>query len=154
MTRSLKTLALAAALVLGAAAPAVFAMPHGGSHGRGGHALMEMLDNVDATDAQRQQIRQIMKAAHEELRPLHEQMRGLRQEQMKLWGAANLDAAALEALRKQGAGLHEQVAARMSRALIDAGRVLSPEQRAKMSQRAAKRMERMHERMKDHGARG
>ena len=148
---SLKSLALAASLVLAAAAPAVWAQPHGGHGDRGGMAgqrWMAALDDVDATDAQRQQIRDIFKAARAELQPLRAQGMALHQQQMKLWAAPNIDAAALEALRKQQSALREQAGSRMQRAMVDAGRVLSPEQRAKLQERAAKRAKRMQERMK------
>jgi periplasmic protein CpxP/Spy len=152
---SLKTLALAASLVLAAAAPAAWAQSHGahGAHGdRGGMAgqrWMAALDDVDATDAQRQQIRDIFKAAKTELQPLRAQGMALHQQQRKLWAAPNIDAAAMEALRKQQSALREQVGSRMQRAMVDAGRVLSPEQRAKLQERAAKRAQRMQERMQE-----
>jgi periplasmic protein CpxP/Spy len=148
---SLKTLALAASLVLAAAAPAVWAQPHGGHGDRGiaGQRWMAALDDVDATDAQRQQIRDIFRTARAELQPLRAQGMALHQQQMKLWAAPNIDAAALEVLRKQQSALREQAGSRMQRAMVDAGRVLSPEQRAKLQERAANRAQRMQERMQE-----
>jgi len=147
--KTLKTLVIASALVLTAAAPAVMARPHGGGEHGGMHGMkmMEMLDDVGATDAQRQQIQQIFRAAREDMKSQHQQAMALRQQQMSLWAAPSLDAAAIEGLRKQQTALHEQASARMTRAMVDAGRVLTPEQRAKMAERGAKRMKRMQERM-------
>lgn len=146
--KTFKTLVIASALVLAAASPAVMARPHGGEHGgMPGMKMMEMLDDVGATDAQRQQIQQIFRAARDDMKSQHQQAMALRQQQMNLWAAPSLDAAAIEGVRKQQAALHEQASARMTRAMVDAGRVLTPEQRAKMAERGAKRMKRMQERM-------
>lgn len=145
----IKSLALAAVLVLSAAAPAVLAQPHGGMgmHHRGGgmdgHRMMEMLDDVGASEAQRKQIEAIFKTAREELRAQMKDGRGQHLEMFKLWAAPNIDAAAIDALRRQQLVKHEQASARMQAAFVEAGRVLTPEQRAKLLERVSKRMERM-----------
>ena len=81
------TLALA-----GATLQPAFAQPfegHGGGRGdHHGHYLGRMLDGVDATDAQRSQIRQIMQAARTDLKPLHESGRQLRQQTQALFAMA------------------------------------------------------------------
>jgi len=152
---SLKSLVLAIGLVLSAAAPAVFAMPHGG-HGGGhrgagmpGMQLMHALDDVGATDAQRQQIREIFKSAREELRGQREQGQALRKQMLQAFAAPNVDANAVETLRKQQLALHDAASQRMSRAMVEAARVLSPEQRAKLTETMSKRMERQHERRQE-----
>lgn len=161
-----KSLALAATLVLAVAAPAVLAQPdgagrrdrmagmqHGGMQhgGMPGMELMHALDDVGATEAQREQIRAIFKTAREELRTQmpdgQAQGPGHHQQMLKLWAAPNIDAAAIDALRKQQQAQHERVAARLQAAFIEAGRVLTPEQRAKIAERAGKRAERMKQRM-------
>jgi periplasmic protein CpxP/Spy len=151
--KNLKTLALATALVFGAAAPAVFAQPgmgghgmHGGMHRGGlmdGHRLLNLLDEVGASEAQVKQIEAIFKTAREELRAQRQQGQGTHLQMLQLWAAPNIDAAALDVLRKQGLAQHERASARMQAAFVEAGRVLSPEQRAKMLELAKKRMERM-----------
>jgi len=147
------SLALAVALVLSAAAPAVLAQPHAGMggmrHGGGfpGHQLVEMLDDIGASDAQRTQIETIFKTAREELRGEMQEGRGTHQQMLKLWAAPSIDAAAIDALRKQQLAQHERASARMQAAFIEAGRVLTPEQRAKLAERAGKRMARMEQRM-------
>lgn len=154
-TLSLKSLVLAVGLVLSAAAPAVLAMPHGGGRGMPGMHLMEALDDVGASDAQRQQIREIFKSAREDLRAQREQGQALHKQMLQAFGAANVDANAVEALRKQQVALHDQVSQRMSRAMVEAARVLSPEQRAKLTERMSKRMERLQQqRQAGHGRRG
>lgn len=149
---SLKSLVLAIGLVLSAAAPAVFAMPHGGGHRGGGMPgmhLMHALDDVGATDAQRQQIREIFKSAREELRGQREQGQALRKQMLQAFAAPNVDANAVETLRKQQLALHDAASQRMSRAMVEAARVLSPEQRAKLTETMSKRMERHHERRQE-----
>ena len=153
--KALKSLALAASLVLVAAAPPVLAQPghgaghgtHRGMHGMPGMQLMHALDDVGATDAQREQIHTIFKTAREELRSQMQDGRGQHQQMLKLWAQPNIDAAAIDALRKQQQAQHERVAARMQAAFIEAGRVLSPEQRAKIAEKAGQRAERMKQRM-------
>jgi periplasmic protein CpxP/Spy len=153
--KALKSLALAASLVLVAAAPPVLAQPghgaghgmHRGMHGMPGMQLMHALDDVGATDAQREQIHTIFKTAREELRSQMQDGRGQHQQMLKLWAQPNIDAAAIDALRKQQQAQHERVAARMQAAFIEAGRVLTPEQRAKIAEKAGQRAERMKQRM-------
>lgn len=160
---ALKTLTLSLALVMGAAAPAVFAQPmmgHGGHGGPGmqqrgmgaGHAmdgqrLLHMLDDIGASEAQVSQIQAIFKTARDELKGQAQQGQHLHLQMLQLWAAPNIDAAAIDALRKQAQVEHERVAARMQAAFIDAGRVLTPEQRAKMLELAKKRMERAQRHM-------
>lgn len=157
---SLKSLVLAVGLVLSAAAPAVLAMPQGGADrgGMPGMHLMHALDDVGATDAQRQQIREIFKSAREEMRSQREQGQALRKQMLQAFSAPQVDANAVEALRKQQLALHDAASQRMMRAMVDAARVLTPEQRAKLSEQMSKRMERMQERMQErsrgHGRNG
>lgn len=150
----LQAAALTALLSLGVAQ----AMPGHHAHGAGGpgwgggrHAE-HMLELVDASEAQRSQIHEIMKKAGEDLKPQRQALRELHRSGRALLAAPSIDAAALEAQRRQGLALHEQISKRMSEALIAAANVLTPEQRAKLGERMAKREARQAERMKQHGA--
>jgi Spy/CpxP family protein refolding chaperone len=146
---------VAAALALSGVAAQ--AMP-GGGHGRHGgpDAMMaggplggfggHMLDLVDATDAQRSQIKSIFQAARQDLSGQRETGAKLRQQLAALYAAPNIDAAAIESLRQQMSAQHEAASKRMSQASIDAARVLTPEQRAKIAALAKKRQARMAER--------
>lgn len=145
---SLKSLVLAIGLVLTAAAPAVFAQGHpmpARHAGFDGHHLFMMLDDVNASEAQRGQIEAIFKSAREDLKSQHEQGLALRKQMLQAFGAANVDAAQIEALRKQQSALHETASQRMSRAMVEAARVLTPEQRAQIAAKITKRMERMRQ---------
>jgi Spy/CpxP family protein refolding chaperone len=154
MQQTLKSLLIASTLVLAAATPAVFAQSgpsrmagHHEAHGMaGGHRLLDALEDVGVSAATREQVKAIFKAAREDLKGQHEQGKALRQQALQLWAAPNIDAAALDAVRKQQSVLHDRATSRMQQAMVDVGRLLSPEQRAKLVERMKKTMQRMQER--------
>jgi Spy/CpxP family protein refolding chaperone len=175
MSTSVKSLRAAAFGVLMAVAGAVATtadarpmMGYGGGHGMhemgmGGHGMgggrmgERMLDSVNATEAQRTQIRQIMSGAQGDLQKIHDATRALREQQMNLFAQPNVDAAAAEALRAQIQAQHDQASKRRLQAMIDASRVLTPEQRAQLAQRGKERRDMMErhrrERQQQGGAR-
>ena len=122
-------------------------MMMGGSPERMGRMMDRMLDGLGATDAQRTQIKQIAQAAAADLKAQREAGRGLHQRAMQLFTAPNVDAGAVEALRQQMLAQHDQASKRMSQAMIDMSRVLTPEQRAKIGDRIKEREARMRDRM-------
>lgn len=105
----------------------------------GGRRGERMLDSIGATAEQKTQLRQIMEAARSELRPLHEAGRALRRELQGLFAQPSVDANAVEAVRQKLQANHEQASRRMTQAMIDASRVLTPEQRKQMADRMAQR---------------
>ena len=114
-------------------------MADGGPFGaRMGH----MLDLVNATDAQRSQIDAIFKTARQDLAGQREAGMKLHQQMATLYTATNIDAAAIEATRAQISAQREAASKRLSQASIDAARVLTPEQRAKIAEVMKKRMAR------------
>lgn len=121
---------------------------------RGGHGMMapgglfgghmdHLLDAVNATDSQRTQVEAIFKAARQDLSGQRDTAIKLHQQLATLYTATNVDAAAIEAVRVQMSALHETASKRMSQASIDAARVLTPEQRAKIAELMKKRQARM-----------
>ncbi|PTT85128.1 hypothetical protein DBR42_14555 [Pelomonas sp. HMWF004] len=152
--RTLSSALVAATFALGGVA--AHAQPgHGGPGGRhdgpammapgglfGGH-MDHVLDIVNATDAQRSQIDTIMKAARQDLSGQREAGRKLHEQLITLYTATNIDAAAIEAVRVQMSSQHEAASKRMSQAAVDAARVLTPEQRAKLGELMKKRQARM-----------
>lgn len=131
-----------------AAATAQAMGPMGGGRPQammGGH-MEHMLEMVDASDAQRGQIKQIMDAARQDLKSQRAGAQQLHEQRMSLLAAPNIDTAAVEALRQQMSAQHEQASKRMSQAMVDAARVLTPEQRQKM----AARMKKMQARKSEH----
>jgi periplasmic protein CpxP/Spy len=113
--------------------------PGGPDGAGGGMHLMRMLDQVNATPEQRAQIRQIMQAAHTDMKAQRETGRQLRQQQQALFTQPNVDANAVEALRQRLMAHHDATSRRMSQAMLEASRVLSPEQRRQMADKMAQR---------------
>ena len=105
-----------------------------------------MLDGLNASDAQRSQIRQIAQAAAADLKTQRDAGRALREQAAQVFTAPTLDAAAAESLRQQMLARHDQASRRHLQAMLDIAQVLTPEQRALAGQRmkamAAQRQER------------
>jgi periplasmic protein CpxP/Spy len=132
---------------------------HWGGPGMGGHGMMmgnpehigrmadRMLDGLNATEAQRTQIKQIAQAAAADMKTQHEAGRALREKGLGILTAPTVDAAAAEALRQQMLAQHDQASKRMLQAMLDIGKVLTPEQRAKVGERMKQRGEMMRDRM-------
>jgi Spy/CpxP family protein refolding chaperone len=125
----------------------------GGHHGEpgmgmfGGRGVDHMLDGLNATDAQRTQIKQIAQAAAADLKAQREQGRVLRERAMQIFTAPNVDAAAAESVRQQMVQQHDQASRRTLQAMLDASKVLTPEQRVKLGERMKQRADMMRDRM-------
>jgi len=119
-----------------------------------GRMVDHMLDGLNATDAQRTQIKQIATAAATDLKAQAEAGRGLRQRAMQVFTAPNVDANAVEAVRQQMVQQHDQMSRRMTLAMIDVARVLTPEQPARLGERMRDQQARMEDRMKRMQERG
>ncbi len=146
--------ALAAGLGLPRLAQAA-AWHHGGPDALGPGMMMmgpRLLDRVNATPAQRYQIKQIMAAARKDLQPLHEQARRLHEQGMALFTQPTIDANAAEALRQQAQALHDQASRRMLQAMVDAGNVLTPQQRQLMATQMQQRQALMHQQRAERAA--
>lgn len=125
---------------------------HGGSMGGmmgSPRHLERMLDDVGASADQKSQIKAIMDAARKDLQALHEAGRPLMQQQMELFAQPTVDARAAEALRQQMLARHDKASQRMMQAMLDASRVLTPEQRQKLATRMNERRGMMERRMRD-----
>lgn len=114
-----------------------------------GPGFERLLDEVQATDAQRKQIRDIADKARTDLRALHDKSREQHHNAMAIWTSPKLDAGEAEKQRQQMLAQHDQVSKRMTQAMLDVGQVLTPEQRAKAAALLKQRHERMQERMAD-----
>jgi len=122
-------------------------MGHGVGHGMepgmgmgmGMRICERMLDSVNATAEQRTQIRKIFKAAMDEGRTQREAGRKLHDDMRALFAQPTVDANAVEALRKQILAQHDAASKRMTQAMIDVSRVLTPEQRKTLADRMAQR---------------
>jgi Spy/CpxP family protein refolding chaperone len=143
-SRPLRMLVATAALALaGGLAQTASAMPGGAGHGGGHHggAMMagRMLDSVDASAEQKAQIQAIWQAARTDLRANSEARRALHERMRNLLAQPDIDAAAVEVVRQQMAAQHEQTSRRMTQAMIDASKVLTPEQRKQIAERMTQR---------------
>jgi protein CpxP len=131
--------------------------PHGGGMGEHGmfmgspermaRGIDRMLDGVNATDAQRAQIKQIAQQAAVDLKAQREAGRALHDKSLAIFTAPTVDAAAAESVRQQMLAQHDTASRRMLQAMLDVSRVLTPEQRAKLGEQMKQRQQRMHERM-------
>jgi Spy/CpxP family protein refolding chaperone len=125
--------------------------PHGGPGGPGmmmdGRMIDRMLRSVDATDAQRTQVRAIVESARADLRSMAGQSRGEREQAMAIFTAPTIDANAAEALRQKSVAEHDQASKRMLTAMLDVANVLTPQQRAQLGARMKERGDHMRERL-------
>jgi Spy/CpxP family protein refolding chaperone len=118
-----------------------------GSPERMGRGIDHMLDGVNATDAQRSQIKAIVQQAATDLKAQHEAGRALHERAAQIFTAPTVDANAAEALRQQMIQQHDADSRRALQAMLDVSRVLTPEQRAQLGQRMKMRHDAMKERM-------
>jgi Spy/CpxP family protein refolding chaperone len=119
-----------------------------------GRGLDHMLDAVNATDAQRAQIKQIADAAAADLKAQHEAAKGLHEQAMTLFTQPVVDANAAEALRQQMLQQHDQASKRMLQAMLDVSRVLTPEQRQQLAQKMKQHHEMMQRHMQERSKQG
>jgi protein CpxP len=124
------------------------AMMFRGSPERIGRRIDRMLDGLNASDAQRSQIKQIAAAAAADMKSEAEAGRALRQRAMQVFTAPTIDANAVEQVRQQMMQQHDRMSRRMTQAMLDVARVLTPEQRARLGERMRDRQARMEDRMK------
>lgn len=162
--RGVRRVVIAAVVALGAAvAMSAWAQPGGGHHGGGAgmggmmmfsgspervaRAVDHMLDGLNATDAQRAQVKQIAQAAANDLKAQRDADGGLRERALQVLTAPNVDAAAAESIRQQMLAQHDQRSRRGLQAMLDVARVLTPEQRAKLGERLKQREAQHRERL-------
>lgn len=127
----------------------------GGDHGHHGHHgggmdmkwSGRMLDAVKATPEQRAQIQKIMEGARTDLQAQREAGKALRGQLMQTMAQPNIDANAVEQVRQKMLAQHDQASKRRLQAMVDAAKVLTPEQRKQLAERMSQRgdmMERHH----------
>lgn len=152
MAASLLLAGAALAALPGASRADTPARPHAAHAMHPGHAgmpglpmqgpgMQRMLDDVQATPEQREQIRRITDAAAADMRSQHEAARSLHQQVGSLLTGPTVDAAAAEALRQQMMAQHDQASRRMMQVMLDIANVLTPEQRQQLAERMARRAE-------------
>jgi Spy/CpxP family protein refolding chaperone len=106
--------------------------------------LKHLYVEIDATDAQKQALGPVVKAAVRDLLPLHERLHSTRDQAVALLTQPTIDRAALESLRASQLAVAEQASKRLAQALADMADVLTPDQRKAIAEHMARR----------HGSRG
>ncbi|GAB5606148.1 Spy/CpxP family protein refolding chaperone [Sideroxyarcus sp. TK5] len=106
--------------------------------------LDRMLDDVKASDAQKEKASAIVKAALEQGAPLAGKIRDNHIQMRKLMAATTLDKAAIEAMRAEQIKLADEASQRMTSTMLAVAEVLTPEQRAKLAEKMEKRRGWMH----------
>jgi Spy/CpxP family protein refolding chaperone len=101
-------------------------------------ALQHLFVEINATDAQKQQLAPIVKGAAADLLPLRAKMHVARRQAIELLSQPNLDRAALETLRADQLKLAEQASQRLTQGLADVSDVLTPEQRQRLAERISR----------------
>ena len=95
-----------------------------------------MLNKLNASDAQRGQIKTIVASALQDLAPVRDEHRQHREAFLAALTQPNVDRAALDDLRRAELQLAETASSRIVTALADVADVLTPEQRAELVQLA------------------
>src|SRR5207244_356387 len=90
--------------------------------------LKHLYVEIDATDAQKQQLAPIVKGAARELLPLRAKMHDARRQAVELLSGESIDRAALETLRADQLKLAEQASKRVVPARADVADALAPGQ--------------------------
>lgn len=150
---------LLAVMTLAAAGTAFAGPPAGGPAGHGmmmfgGHGVVRMLDQVNATAEQRSQIEQITKAARADLMAQHDGSRALHEQAMQLFTQPTVDANAAEALRQQMLTQHDRASQRTMQAMLEISRVLTPEQRQQLAEQMKQRAETMRKHRSERASKG
>jgi len=147
----LRRITLAGAIGALAAGAAYKAFAHGGRwHGEGpidpadldkhlDRMLKHLYVEIDATEAQKQQLEPIVKQAVNDLLPLREKLHAGRREAVELLAQERVDPAALEALRAKHIALADEGSRRLTRAIADIAEVLTPAQRKQLAAHFARR---------------
>ena len=97
--------------------------------------LKHLYVEIDATDAQKQQLAPIVKGAAQDLLPLRAKMHDARRQAVALLSQESIDRAAIETLRAGQLQLAEQASKRLAQALADVADVLTPDQRKQVAER-------------------
>ena len=111
----------------------------GGMGMMGGPGAARWLDGVGATAEQKAQLQAIHEAARKDMEAIRQSGRTLREQMRTALAQPNVDAGAVETLRQQMLAQHDAASKRMTQAMLDASRVLTPEQRKQMSEQFAQR---------------
>jgi periplasmic protein CpxP/Spy len=106
--------------------------------------LKHLYVEIDATEEQKRRLEPIVRQAAKDLLPMRENLHAGRREAIELLTQERVDPAALEALRAKQLRLADEASRRLTRAIADAGEVLTPAQRKQLAEHFARRHRRWH----------
>ena len=101
--------------------------------------LKHLYVEIDATEAQKQALAPIVKAAARDLLAMRDKLHDARRQAVTLLAQPTVDRAALESLRASQLKLAEDASRRLTQALADIADVLTPEQRKAIAEHIAHR---------------
>lgn len=122
---------------------------HGG-HGWGGEMFPFFSHQLDLSDAQRAQIKEIFHNAKGTMRPLMQQEMQSHQAMMQLITSGNFDQAKAQAIAAQAAQVRAQIEVQHAQLASQAYQVLTPDQKTKFNELVSQHMQRMQEHMQRH----
>ena len=105
-------------------------------HGDPKNHVEEMLDEVEASDAQRRAIAPLVDRTTARAHDIHAQAEELHDELLVLLTADTIDRAALESVRLEAVALVDQASREMVDAMTGMAEVLTPEQRKEIAREA------------------
>ena len=104
----------------------------------------DMLDEVDATDEQRGQVRAITTAALADMEEFRDFKREIRQDLIAAFSKETVDRTELELLRQRKMETADRASQRLLTALADAAEVLTPAQRTELAEEWKSHMRHHH----------
>jgi periplasmic protein CpxP/Spy len=102
---------------------------------RADRMMRHMAIELDATDAQQDKLRSVVKAAVKDLIPLREKVQAARLKARELLTQPTIDRAEIEKFRTEQVALADTFTKRVSQAIGDAAEILTPDQRRKLNDR-------------------
>ena len=100
---------------------------------RADRMVRHMAIELDATDAQQDKLRAVVKAAVKDLIPLREKAQSARLRARELLTQPTVDRAEIEKFRTEQVALADTFTKRVSQAIGDAAEILTPDQRRKLN---------------------
>jgi periplasmic protein CpxP/Spy len=122
---------------------------HGHAWGMRGHMMGLPLRQLDLTDAQRAQVKEVMQKEHSTMKPLMQQVHQMH-DQLKQYSEGTYDEAKVQALVSQQAQTLVQLKVQETRIHSEIYQLLTSDQQAKLKEIEANREARMQQHM--HGA--
>jgi protein CpxP len=100
---------------------------------RADRMVRHMAIELDATDAQQDKLRAVVKAAVKDLIPLREKVQAARLKARELLTQPTIDRAEIEKFRAEHLALADTFTKRVAQAIGDAAEILTPDQRRKLN---------------------